>query len=117
MRARTHTHTQSSWLIDKIISYIYLDRIAAAQDVMQQHDLGGRKYQQEYTDLYRAPLTGDMFLTLVDKSDGNYLFQKYFVDGMDSFTMYPCKVRKYVNFQYVLLHDIPYFKMNQANIY
>ena len=45
-----------------------------AQDIMQNFDMGGRRFQEEYKDVYRVPLTGDIFITVVEKSDGKLLY-------------------------------------------
>ena len=44
--------------------------------IIQSSDLGGgRKYEEEYKDIFRLLLTGDMFITTVEKSGGAYFFK------------------------------------------
>ena len=45
-----------------------------AQDIMRNFDIGGRRFQEEYKDVYRVPLTGHNFITVVEKSDGELLY-------------------------------------------
>lgn len=49
-----------------------------AQDIIQRYDMGGRKFQEEFKDVFRLPLTGDMFITIVEKSDGVYFCHSTF---------------------------------------
>ena len=55
---------------DQNYSFFFIDRLELAQDIMQTFDMGGRKFQEEYKDVFRLPLTGDIFITVVEKSDG-----------------------------------------------